>query len=48
MEADEGSSKAFRAILTHRRLLQPLVGGVMLTSIEELRGLRLISFPEDE
>jgi hypothetical protein len=48
VEADEGSSKAFRAILTHRRLLRPLVGGVMLTSIEDLRGLRLISFPNED
>lgn len=48
VEAAASSSKAFRAILTHRRLLRPLVGGVMLTSIEDLRGLRLISFPNED
>ena len=48
VEADEGSSKAFRAILTHRRVVKPAVGVFVPTPIEDLRGLDLVEFPEEE
>lgn len=48
VEAKAGSSKAFRAILAHRRVVQPLTGVIMPTPIDELRGLELVSFPEDD
>ncbi len=47
VEADEGSSKAFRAILTHRRVVKPSVGVFVPTPIEDLRGLDLVEFPEE-
>ncbi len=47
VEADEGSSKIFRAIVAHRRVVKPAVGVFVPTPIEDLRGLDLVEFPEE-
>mgnify|MGYP001191899572 FL=1 len=47
VEADEGSSKIFRAIVAHRRVVKPSVGVFVPTPIEDLRGLDLVEFPEE-
>ena len=47
VEADEGSSKIFRAIVAHRRVVKPAVGVFVPTPIEDLRELDLVEFPEE-
>lgn len=47
VEAAANSSKAFRAVVTHRRVIQPPVGVFMPTPVEELRDLSLVRFPDE-
>jgi hypothetical protein len=47
VEADEGSSKIFRALVAHRRVVKPAVGVFVPTPVEDLRGLDLVEFPEE-
>jgi len=46
VEADEGSSKAFRAVVAHRRVVKPSVGVYVPLPVEALKGLKLVNFPD--
>jgi len=48
VEARPTSSKTFRALVVYRQVVRPVVGTYMPTPVEELRGLKLVRFPDEE